>query len=65
MVHHVIHHHPSEIPIWKIGMVSVVGCSNCHALLEGREHAVAHTINLQIENEDINANVTYQVTRQK
>ena len=36
MVYHVIHHHSSEIPIWKIGMVHVVGCPDPHALLEGR-----------------------------
>ena len=64
VVHHVVHHHSSEIPIWKIGMVCAVSCSDCHTLFEGRKQAVAHTIHLKIEEKrTLMPNVTSQVTR--
>ena len=64
VVHHVIHHHSSEIPIWKIGMVCAVSCPDCHTLFEGRELAVAHPIHLKIEEErTLMPNVTSQVTK--
>ena len=64
VVHHVIHHHSSEIPIWKIGMVCDISCPDCHTLFEGREQAVAHPIHLKIEEKRIlMPNATSQVTR--
>ena len=64
VVHHVIHHHSSEIPIWEIGMVCAVSCPDHHTPFEGREQAVTHPIHLRIEEErTLMPNVTYQVTR--
>ena len=64
VVHHVIHHHSSEIPICKIGMVCAVSCLDHHTLFEGREQAVSHPIHLKIEEKrTLMPNATSQVTR--
>ena len=47
MIHHIVDHHSSKIPIGKIGIVPICGIAHSHALLDGMKQTVAHPINLK------------------
>ena len=50
MIHHIVDHHLSEIPIWKIGIVLIYGIVHSHAFLDGMKQTVACPINLKYQN---------------
>ena len=47
MIHHIVDHHSSEIPIGEIGIVPICGIAHSHAFLDGMKQTVACPINLK------------------
>ena len=61
MIHHIVDHHSSEIPIGKIGIVLIYGIVHRHAFLDGLKQTVACLINLK-SNKTLHYEETIKVT---